>query len=97
MSLYYYFRQALPILDAFNSNTDYDINQIIELYNIKQIINVIDCPQDFELEKFEYYKNFIKEINKTIGIFFCKIGKDNFLSTQESVDWVTYIFFRKFH
>lgn len=87
MSLYYYFRQALPILDAFNSSVDYDINQIIELYNIKQIINAIDCPQDFDSEKFEYYKSLIKEINKTIGIFFCKIGNDNFLSTHESVDW----------
>lgn len=86
LGLYYEFERSLPILDAFDAEAEYDINQIIELFNIKCILNVIDCPKDFDLERFEGYKNIIPQINKVVGVFFSTINKDSFASVQESVE-----------
>ena len=87
LGLYYEFEQSLPILDAFSAGTEYDINQVIELFNIRCILGAIDCPEDFDSERFRDYRNLIPQINKVIGVFFGKINKDSFVSVLESVDY----------
>ena len=87
LGLYYEFEQSLPILDAFCAETEYDVNQVIELFNIRCILNVIDCPEDFDSERFSGYKNLIPQINKVVGVFFSKITNDCFASILETVDY----------
>lgn len=87
LGLYYEFEQSLPILDVFSAETEYDINQVIEFFNIRCILDVIDCPKNFDSEKFFGYKNLIPQINKVVGIFFSKINKDCFVSALETVDY----------
>ena len=87
LGLYYEFEQSLPILDAFSADAEYDINQVIELFNIKCILDAIECPKNFDSERFCGYKKLIPQINKVVGVFFGKINKEGFVSVLESVDY----------
>lgn len=85
LSLYHQFESAMPILDSFLPDGEYDINQAIELFNIKQILEVVICPSDVDGDKFSHYKSLIKPINKVVAVFFNKINQGNFLDVLKTI------------
>ena len=87
LSLYIYFEQALPILDTFSPEKDYDINEILELYNIKLILEAVDCPKNMNAEQFTHYQNFIKPINSLIGKYFNSFAADTFVPVLRNVEY----------
>lgn len=85
LGLYHQFESAMPILDSFLPDREYDANQIIELFNIKQILEVIDCPSNVDEDKFSHYKSLTKPINKIVAVFFSKINQDDFLDVLKAI------------
>lgn len=85
LGLYYQFESARPILDVFSLENNYDINQVLELFNVSQILETIDQPPNLGEDKFAYYKSFIKPINKLVALTFNKINQENFPSLLEAI------------
>ena len=54
-SIGYELRSAEPILEAFNPEKEYsDVNEVLELYNIQQLIEIAYLPEWSEQTKQRY-------------------------------------------
>lgn len=81
-SLGHSFEKAKEILDSFVEKTDYcDINEVIELYNIYQII----LSPGIKPEDSAPYLNKAKNVMKKVGCFFNGISDSNLLDNYKKV------------
>ncbi|MBQ7968812.1 MAG: hypothetical protein IJ292_03225 [Clostridia bacterium] len=80
-------KMAVSVIESFDCNAEYtNVNNIVELYNIKQYFdnNVYLLSWD-ELTKTRYIR-IVGQFNKVIGVFFSKIKGDNFLDYYNELD-----------
>ena len=78
--------KAAVILDSFDANEEYtDINQIIELYNINELINSGTYLKKWDEDSIEHYKQISNSTTKVVGRFFGKIKDENFSQLCQSV------------
>ncbi len=84
--------KADTILESFNENNEYDnINKIIELYNIKKLIDNGAFLKTWDENKIKNYQEICsKKIDKVIGKFLNTIDDNNFLETSNSVCYQYY-------
>lgn len=78
--------RSANLLDSFDEDKEYtDINEVIELYNIQELINKGEYLKLWDKEKKEYYKKLKVPLNKVLGKFFGQINDGNFLKISSSV------------
>lgn len=78
--------KAAVILDSYDTNREYtDINQIIELYNIQELINCGVCLKKWDEDSIDHYKQISNLTTKVVGRFFGKIRDENFSQLCQSV------------
>lgn len=86
LSWWYYLEKAEPILDKFNEHKQYtDINEVIELFNIKQFFENELYLKSWDEERIREYKEKIAKFHAIIGRFFATINDSNFLKIEDSV------------
>ena len=82
MSIGGFFLEAKAILDTFSPNKKYcDINEIIELYNVNQLILSGGIKEEFCAP----YKETAKSMIKTIAVFFNSISNATVFDLYNSV------------
>lgn len=85
LSVGYALREAAPILESFTLEKEYtDINEILELYNIQQLIDVGYLPE-WEEAKIQQYKTTCSQFYTVTGRFFAGIDDSNFNQFCDSV------------
>jgi hypothetical protein len=78
--------RSANLLDSFDEDKEYtDINEVIELYNIQELINNGEYLKLWDKEKKENYKKLKVPLNKVLGKFFGQINDGNFLKISSSV------------
>lgn len=78
--------KAAVILDSFDSNEEYtDINEIIELYNINELINSGVYLKKWDEDSIDHYKQISNSTMRVVGKFFGKINDGNFSQLSQSV------------
>ena len=85
----YYLPGIAEILEGFNpvkDITDYRINEIIELYNVKQFIDEGVYHKEWSKEDIERFKNVVQIFPSIIGKCFSLITDENILDLLLSVD-----------
>lgn len=89
MSCGYYLKEAEQIIDLFSiDKTDYKINEILELYNIKLFFNADIRLHEWDDLRYNSLADTVKKFDKPIGIFFSKINNENFDSIYNQVNYV---------
>ena len=79
-------KKSAKILESFDENEDYkDINEVIELYNIQQLIESGVYLQDWDEKKIARYKEICSLFRKIFGKFFGMINDENFQKITRSV------------
>lgn len=76
------------VLDKFDDNKNYEINDIIEFYNCKKYIDNGCYLNDWTTEYIEKVKNKVKRLNKVIGCFLIKIDDNNIISMIDNIDYM---------
>lgn len=82
------FQKAIPILDAFDFENSYDLNQVIELANIVKITKSIECPTNLSPAKFNEYKVKTDEISRFVCFYFNVLNLDNLELLFQSVEYI---------
>ena len=78
--------KAEPILNAFTLDKQYtDINEIIELYNIRNAINSDLALKSWTQEQCKKYKETVDMFLSVIGKFFSQINDSNFIEIVSTV------------
>lgn len=86
LSLGFALKEAAQRLDEWISQESYsDINDIIEMYNIKQVVDSGLLLKGWDYSTLEDYQNRCKPFMKTIKVFFDGINDNNFIEILESV------------
>ena len=63
--------KAAVILESFDENKKYtDVNEVIELYNIKKLIDSEVRLEEWNDERIAYYKRLCSSFMKVLGKFF---------------------------
>lgn len=89
MSIGLELKKAEPIILAFNETKIYDnINEIIELYNIRNLINADVTLPSWSDEQYKGYKRTAAQFEETIGRFFSHINDENFIEQNQSVAYI---------
>lgn len=87
----YYLEKAEVILDEFDECKQYtDINEIIELFNIKQYIENDMYLKSWDEEKICGYKKKVARFEAIIGRFLATINDSNFLDTYKKLSKIYY-------
>lgn len=80
-------RAVVPIILAFDESKEYDdINDIIEFYNISNLMKTGFRLPFWTDEQYEKYKIIVAKFKKPISKFFLKINDDNFIEQIQSVE-----------
>ncbi|MTK07692.1 MAG: hypothetical protein F8N38_11485 [Hungatella sp.] len=74
------------VVEIFQINVEYCINDILEFYNILKFINMGIEPSFWEPDFINKYKKFGKDSKSVIGKFFSKVNDDNFIGLTEKVE-----------
>lgn len=75
---FYQVKQPTECLDSYDdSKANYDINDVIELYNAVQFIDNGVFPKNISNKKESAYKALMPKIKKTVASFFNSIDKSN--------------------
>ena len=83
----YYFEDCKKYIEQYSDNTVFtDINDVLELYNIKCIMERNISSNNTRWSSLDPNKTVIKSFNKQIGTFFSKINKDNIDDFYSKVD-----------
>lgn len=82
----YYIRKAEQVIISFCDDKQYNINQIIEFYNIQELMEVGAYPRDWTEEKYRQLKEITSRFSRAIDIFFSQINDDNIGSILDEVD-----------
>ncbi len=80
-------RLAEPIIRDFDSKKDYDINDIIELFQIKQYFDNDLYLSDWSAEIIADYKEITDKIWKTVCNFWINIDNDSFIDLYNQVEF----------
>lgn len=81
-----YLKSVVELLENFNENkTDYDINDILELYNVYLYVDNMALPKDLDQDKVEKFVELKPNILKTISSFFSSITEENILEIVQDV------------
>lgn len=96
--------KAAVILESFDENKKYtDVNEVIELYNIQELINSGVNLEEWDEEKIAHYKKLCGSFMKVFGRFFGQINDTNFKQICQSVCigyvedfWKLYVKFKAF-
>ncbi len=84
----YTLKCATPILDSFNPSANYtDINDVIELDQIKKFIDSGVLLKEWSDEECEKKREIVKMFPATIAKFCQTIDNSNFLTHYNSLDW----------
>ncbi|MBO5168520.1 MAG: hypothetical protein J6B49_05405 [Phascolarctobacterium sp.] len=90
LSSVYYLEKIESVLDEFNEHKQYtDVNEIIELFNIKQYIENDMYLKSWDEEKIDEYKKKTTKFLTIIGKYFSTINNSNFLNVYSLV-WKLY-------
>ena len=97
--------KAEPILNAFTLDKQYtDINEIIELYNIRNAINSDLALKGWTQEQCKKYKKTVDMFLSVIGKFFSQINDSNFIEIVSTVSvlymddfWELFVQFNMFN
>ena len=91
LSVGYYLKKAEVILEKIEIlSEECNVNQIIELYNIKRFFEEDLYLDIWSPQQIEEYKDSVKKISKIIGKFFSVITESNFWDIYSEVD-ISYI------
>lgn len=75
---FYQVKQSTACLDNYDdTKTDYDIDDVIELYNATQFVESDIFPRDLTSKKEAAYKALMPKIKKTVATFFNSIDQSN--------------------
>lgn len=85
LSIGWALKEAEGILDGFDDKKEYDVNEILELFNIQKLIESGVVLESWPSETYEMYKNTVQQFNGILGQFFGKINNDNFLDTEKKI------------
>lgn len=78
--------KAAVILDSFEANKEYtDINQVIELYNIYELITSGVYLKKWDEDSIDHYKQISNSTMRVVGKFFGRINDGNFSQLCQSV------------
>lgn len=78
--------KAAVILESFDENEEYtDVNNVIELYNIQELINSGVTLNDWDEGKTARYKKICCSFMQVFGKFFGQINDENFKQICQSV------------
>lgn len=78
--------KAAVILDSFDANKEYtDINQVIELYNIHELITSGVYLKKWDEDSIDHYKQISNSTVRVVRKFFVKINDGNFSQLSQSV------------
>ena len=83
-------QNAEPIIEKFNSKNNYEINDIIELYQIKLYFDNELYLKVWSSETKEKYIKIVDSFWDTITSFFIKINNDNVTSYFDKIDYQYY-------
>lgn len=84
----FYLKPAMKLLDEFNeTKTDYDINDILELYNVLLYVENLALPKDIEKQELDGYVSLKPKLHKAIATFFNKITEKNALTVIAGVEF----------
>ena len=97
-------KKAETVLNSFDPNKTYEnINEIIELYNVQELINSGIVLETWTQEQYQNYKDKVSLFTAIIGKFFSQIKDENFLETISSVSllyrnnfWALFVRFRTY-
>lgn len=82
----FYLKAAVELLESFDeTKTGYDINDILELYNVYLYIDNLFLPGDLEREKLERFINLKPAILKIISSFFNAVTEETVLEMIQDV------------
>ncbi len=85
LSIGYNLKMAEPIMETFDPDKTYiDINEVLELYNIHQLLNTASLKEWDEQTELRY-KKICKQFLQTIGRFFAEIDNDSFTDVYDDV------------
>ncbi len=84
----YMVNKAIRVLKVLDENVDsYDLDDILELYNIYKYAKNTIFPEDFPEEDKKYFDDsYKKKINKIIGIYALKINDDTIEKITQNLD-----------
>lgn len=85
LSCGYNLELAGKILESYRDDFEYNINQILEFYNIQLFFNYKCYLTKWDDESIHYYLDISKKFNKKIGTFFSKINKINIKNIYKEV------------
>ena len=78
--------KAAIILESFDENKEYtDINEVIELYNIQELVNSGVTLNEWDEGQIAHYKKISSSFMKVFGKFFGQINDENFNHICKSV------------
>jgi transcriptional regulator with XRE-family HTH domain len=84
----FYLKPAMKLLDDYEeSKTDYDINDILELYNVLMYVENLALPRNIEKTKLDEYVALKPKLHKSIVLFFNAITEVNALTVIKEVDF----------
>lgn len=87
LSIGSYIEKLKEKLDLFNSNIEYnDINDILELMNIKCFVENNIFHKDWTNDQIQDYQNKVLEFPKVLGKFLSKITTDNIINKVSTID-----------
>ncbi|MFC2317393.1 MAG: helix-turn-helix domain-containing protein [Candidatus Saccharimonas sp.] len=82
----FYLKAAVELLESFDeTKTGYDVNDILELYNVYLYIDNLFLPGDLEREKLERFINLKPAILKIISSFFNAVTEETVLEMIQDV------------
>ena len=78
--------KAAIVLESFDENKEYtDINEVIELYNIQELVNSGVTLNEWDEGQIAHYKKISSSFMKVFGKFFGQINDENFNHICKSV------------
>ena len=79
-------KKAVILLESFDENKNYtNINEVIELYNIYELINGGAYLKEWSEERINHYRKVCDSFMKVLGKFYGKINDDNFIQICNSI------------
>ena len=97
-------KKAEIVLNGFDPQKKYEnINEVVELYNIRELINSGAALKSWTQEQCKKYEDIVGSFMSIVGRFFTKINDENFLGTISSVSvlymddfWALFVQFKVF-
>ncbi len=86
LSIGHNLEKAEPVIELFSEDETYNVNQVIEFFNIQELMEVGGFPRSWSEEKYEQLKQKSKRFSRAICTFFTQIDNENIATILEKVD-----------